>query len=1109
MYIIYVHVCTYSIIHNREVGRGGREREGEMGIEGGTHSKGGRERGGMGVYMHVYSEEIEEGGKEQSKDIMCIYTVRNGFYMIPNSHPHTDNTNTCLPTHARLCARTHTHTHARMHAHTHTHTHTRTHTRTRTHSASERGFLELVDYLLDNRAVAVASPVSNHTALHLACRRGHTDVALTLLSRLPALLAIDDSPIETSLHIAAREGHVEIVRNLLAVAARAEQLKSFEQLESGEKERLRERERRGEGRERVSLYGSGNERVQMNIEALDSLGEVTIDIMAPTASDWRTPLHEAAAGCHVEVVKLIIEFMKEHSPPGGRSRGAGVSPRAERDRDHSSMSPGRYLDTPPQFMTPGGGQGKKSKAVHGIDQMTLRGRTALHEAAKQGHFEVMRVLLEAGADINLVMRPALDVTANPDLTALVQACLMNRADIVRFLLKNGATDARLKALKRTLRMSFNDIAGLLLCYNGGAHPSTDLVHRKLSRQAGKETLAPQPTMLDLAWNSKELPYIGERWLELVCLEVPVSSPLGGAISVIDISSNCLTALPVELFQLSHLTQVDASRNEIAELPSLPGEEGHGWNCPNLSSLDISSNHISSLPSCLFHLHELKEVNANNNRITDVPAAVWTTPKLTKLHLNHNLLDSFPSHSSDPSPHFQSPPAGIGGGSVYDPFQLPESGYQSIQALAPLRSILSTQNMLTGSETRLSHSDSMFDEGVGTLSGVWGQRRKSTGLSSILGTSKPRQATIGLSKRRMSANQSFVSWRFKSFQDATFDVEDLDDIGREEQEEGGETFPLESLDLSYNHLITVPNGLSCFAPRLTKLNVSHNQIKSLGQLNDYPPDIELLDASHNHLMSALTEPISHGLMPCSRRLFLNSSGNALLDSTSSPSYKPCVHRTHKNLRKLSTYRVGHNQLVDVQLFRAVGRNRSGDLTSSFDDASLSKHRTNTTNDPFAVPVIPKSNKKDISKSMSVPVRDGTSVGQKKTPVHRVTSGDTGKVHCVRQRGSNSSNSGGSQEDASPSPSAAYNSPLFPVLSTLEVGYNRLHTVPSSLHLVSTLACLDIGHNAIETLPLELSYLDHLWNLEYEGCNLISPPKQDLDKYRLAADKLLYMKSLLHE
>ena len=971
-----------------------------------------------------------------------------------------------------------------------------------------------MDYLLDNRAVAVASPVSNHTALHLACRRGHTDVAITLLSRLPALLAIDDSPIETSLHIAAREGHVEIVCNLLAVAARAEQLKNFEQLELGERERLRERERRGEEkerrgeeRERVSLYGSGNERVQMNIEALDSLGEVTVDIMAPTASDWRTPLHEAVAGCHVEVVKLIIEFMKEHSPPGGGSRGTGVSPRANRDRDHNSMSPGRYLDAPPHLMTPGGGQGKKSKAVHGIDQMTLRGRTAFHEASKQGHFEVMRVLLEAGADINLVMRPALDVTANPDLTALVQACLMNCADIVRFLLKNGATDARLKALKRTLRMSFNDIAGLLLCYNGGAQPSTDLVHRKHSRQAGKETQAALPTMLDLSWNSKELPYINERWLEFVCCEVPVSSPQGGAISVIDISSNRLTTLPIELFQLNHLTQVDASRNEIAELPSLPGEEGHGWSCPKLSSLDISSNHISSLPSCLFHLCELKEVNANSNRVTEVPAAVWTTPKLTKLHLNHNLLESFPSHSSDPSPHFLSPPTGISGGSIRDPFQLPESGYQSIQAMAPFRSILSTQSILSGPESRLSHSDSMFDEGVGTLSGVWGQRRKSTGLSSILGTSKPRQTTIALGKRRMSANQSFVSWRFKSFQDATFEVEDLDDIGGEEQVEGGETFPLESLDLSYNHLTTIPTGLSCFAPRLTKLNVSHNQIKSLGQLNDYPPDIELLDASHNQLMSSLTEPISHGLMPCSRRLFLNSSGNALLDSIT-PSYKPCVHRTHKNLRKLSTYRLGHNQLLDVQLFRAVGRTRSGDLTSSFDDASISKHRTNTTNDPFAVPVISKSNKKDISKSMSVPVRN-SALNQKKTPVRRVTSGDTSQAHCVRQRGSNSSNSGGSQEDASPSPSAAYNSPLFPMLSTLEVGYNRLHMVPSSLHQVSTLACLDISHNAIETLPLELSYLNHLWNLEYEGCNLISPPKQDLDKYRLAADKLLYMKSLLHE
>lgn len=971
-------------------------------------------------------------------------------------------------------------------------------------SAAAQGYLDVVEYLLDNRAVAVANPVTNYTALHLACKAGHTDVVIALLSRLPALLAIDDSPKETSLHIAAREGHVEIVRNLLAVAARAEQLKVLEH--SGEE---------GEKSD-VSLYGSGNERVQMNIDALDSLGEVTVDIMAPTANDKRTPLHEAAAAGHVEVVQLIVDFMKEHHTVNSRKSVEGLSPRSERDVPSSSPS------RPPEsgHLTPK--QGRRAKAVPGIDLMTLRGRTAFHEAAKQGHFSVMKVLLEAGADINTVMRPSLDVTVNPDLTALVQACLMNRVDIVRFLLQNGATDARLKALKRTLRMHYDDIAGLLLCYNNGVQTSTELPHARTSKSArsSKDALLPKMAMLELSWNSKGLNYVRKEWLELVCREVPSPQGLGRAISQVDVSSNSLKDLPIALFQLKHVTQLDVSRNELTELPTLPEEAGRGWTCPKLSNLDISSNQISSLPDCLFRLRELKEINANHNQITHVPLSVWTAAKLSRLHLNHNLLENFPTQStSDLSPDVQSPPTGIL--SSREPPHLPESGYQSVQTMSPFRTTFSSSGTLSKSMGK-STSEPTFDESFGIESvrlGARSQRRTSDALVSMFGTKSRQDVLTGIDRRRMSLSQSqshtlshtpsFISRRFKNFNDVNFEVEDLDDLEGEDQQEGSESFPLESLDLSHNKLTTVPSGLSCLAPKLQKLNVSHNRIGELGHLNDYPQDLELLDASNNELTAAITEPVTHGLLPCYRRLFFGTSSSHLLESTTSlsPSYKPCAHRVHKNLRKLSTLRLGHNSLVKVELFRMVNRHRSGDLTTSLEE-SFSKNRTGTMNDPFAIQVGPGTHR-DISKSMSVPGHDLVT-SLPKSRVRRVESGGSPRVVHSGHSGSNSSNSGGSQEEASPqSPSSTITSPFYPMLSTFEVSHNQLHRVPESLYLVGNLACLVVSHNPIETLPLELSNLDHLWNLEYEGCNLIYPPKQDLDKYRLAADKLLYMKSLLHE
>ena len=915
-------------------------------------------------------------------------------------------------------------------------------------SAATHGCLPIVQHLLDHGAVAIANESTNQTALHMACEAGHSDVVVCLLNRLPALLAIDDLPQEASLHIAARKGHVKITKSLLAIVAKSKRLKTPESSYEGEE---------------LCLYGLGNEKVKMN----QSLGEIAVDLMAPTIQDQRTPLHVAATHGHVEVVRLLVDFMKEFSS----TKPVSSNPLTPRRNDQERLSPMK-VDSPFLVHTP-----RKVNAVSGIDAVTVRGRTAFHEAARLGHFIVMQVLLEAGADINACMRPHMAMEAvNTDLTALVQASLMNNLGTVRFLLQHGATDARLKALKRSLRVPYDDVAGLLLCYNG-CIDVVSIVDATKSMPLAQQT--PPAVMLNISWKSKALPYIRKEWLELVTLEAPRPKNRTCTISQLDVSSNELESVPIAVFQLPHLTQLEIFRNKLKSLPTLPDQPNGGWSCHMLSHIDLNSNQLASLPSCLFIIGELREINANDNKITRIPAMVWSAPKLQKLYVKNNCLQSFPGdpvawrHTVNPN----SPT----GSSFTENMSPPDSGYLGSQPFY-------------GGKGSVSLELSAVEDSQKSIAAF-------PFTSAAKGVIR-HGATIASKSTAKAQTKAFVSKRFENFHDTNLEVEEFEELeAADSLEEGSNNLPLEVLDLAHNSLSAIPTGLSCLAPKLQKLNISNNQIKSLGQISDYPIDLELLDASSNELHSAIAPTPSHSdahyLQPCARRQLSD-----VLES-SPMQHKQCGHKSHRNLRRLSTLKLNSNKLVDLQLFRLVSRNKTSDFSNSFDESETFKKRANTASDPFAVILSPSKaavTAEEMSTSMfAVPGSPRVRIASKKAEPSTIANSDSSKS------GSSQEGSGSSH----PQPLMVL-SPLFPQLSTLELARNKLKAVPSHIYLITSLSCLVISHNsAIDTLPLELSNLEHLWNLEYKGCPLTNPPMEDLDKFRLDTDKLLYMRSLLHE
>ena len=923
--------------------------------------------------------------------------------------------------------------------------------------ASHLGHADIVEYFIEKGAEATLSPETQETALHEAVRAGHCNIVQLLLQKLPALLALDDHPGYNSFHIAAKHGRARVMEFLLTIANENEQQCNMVQPTVS----------MCEGR--VVFRQESDLSTNSNLSLNPSLPDISINPYMQSMEDLRTPLHEAASHGHLEVVKIYLEYIKAH--PLSSNSSTDIT------EDLTATPTVSYTASPMHFPS-------RQLLVHpAVDMMTLLGRTAFHEAAKINSFEIMEMLLDAGADINAVMRPYLDRTANADLTALVMACMADDVDTVRFLLQHGATDARSKALGRSIKFKRNKVIGLILAFNNNVIASSEdrsVLPTDMSVYYDK-------ILLDLNWNSKGLPYLMEQWLEMAIVESPHPHAELCAISELDVSSNSLQEVPLAIFQLEHLLSMDLSRNKISALPL--GEGSCNWNCPSLRSVDLHNNQITELPPCLFSLPKLKELTVSENCLTYVPIEMWSAPKLKQLRLSRNKIVELPTKPINLL--FNSPDL------------LPETPSESSPADVNVFPYEATTEVSSPDVSHLKSSPRHIDSSFSNVSFAFTSSTYMT--SSQVVTPESRSVPRPSRKSTTSISNRLTSRRHAAFQDPLNDgTEELEILHYNPEED---TSVLEILDLSYNKLTRIPFGLCCLAPKLKKLNVSGNQIENLGHVIDFPSELEVLDASNNDAISAIAfdgsykerasyVPFMRGF--CPRKLLT-------VDSIP-PMSKPCGHWHHKTLSKLSTLKLNCNKLVELELFRVVPKRRSCDLSV---DEDKQVNDFSFTRRPTA-----DSNHSSSSSSGHGSMRDVSVTSQRHTDTFNKSIASPilksfmlmGSMENTGATPSNAADiEGNSSIKESVIPVA-----IFPELASLEIADNKLKSVPPYLHLCSHLASLNISHNfGITTLPLELSNLEHLWNLEYDDVPLVNPPAEDLDKYRIASDKLQYMRSLLHQ
>ncbi|ALC46696.1 Lrrk [Drosophila busckii] len=516
--------------------------------------------------------------------------------------------------------------------------------------------------------------------------------------------------------------------------------------------------------------------------------------------------------------------------------------------------------------------------------------TALLAAVRGGHLDVAQSLLQHGANPNIVAKPVEDHNdpkCSEEIYGLsnvpiAEACKQRSLHMLDLLLKYDARDDNGTAISIAIASEDEALLSRLLARR--VHPDSDYKINKKGLPTPLEVNVFQPSASNIAysamfpnvptivdWHSLtvnvQLSFVRMPWLVSGVLQLNpkltahprLNEVALTAVTRIDFSHNLLTNIPSELFNLVSLKYLNLAQNKIVELPA-PLNGGKSYNCPVLDELFLQDNQLTCLPAAVFQLPALSMLDISNNKLQQLPFDMWRAPKLRELNVAFNLLRELPVPPMQTSSSQWS----------LDKLQLLQSCEQTnnnkphtvcLQTLTH-RNLWSTALDITDNELKWQQQDE--------------QQQQQQGAD---------KATIGVSQ-------------------------------------------LSSLNIANNLFTSIPVALPCLAVHLTRLNMSYNSLRSMGHVTSYPATLKQLDLSHNEIscwpsLPRITESDPH---------LLCYSYVQLADSMEEPAYKStsssskgstcsfrasvlksvCRHRRHLRLEALRTLILADNLLTRIQL-----------------------------------------------------------------------------------------------------------------------------------------------------------------------------------------------------